>query len=148
MLLPWMKSKGENENELCCNKERQLSSKKKTKKKKKRRMIEWMSFLIKGDLTHRRKQKYVRGVGPNPSLIKVCPDYLAGTPQGCILGINKPLVFHKVSFSAIWKMSGLFTQMSWTFHIKLLLNTNIFWIFAFTSPFKAPLWTSWFQQPS
>lgn len=77
-VLPWIKSKEENENELCYNKERQLSS----RKKKLRRMNEWMykwkSFLIKGYLTHRNKQKYVRGVRSNPSLIKVYPDYSAG----------------------------------------------------------------------
>lgn len=77
-VLPWIKSKEENENELCYNKDRQLSS----RKKKLRRMNEWMykwkSFLIKGYLTHRNKQKYVRGVRSNPSLIKVYPDYSAG----------------------------------------------------------------------
>lgn len=75
-VLPWIKSEEENENELCCNKERQLSSRK--KKLRRRRMNEWMSSLIKGYLTHRSKQKYVRRVGPSPSLIKVYPDYLAG----------------------------------------------------------------------
>lgn len=64
-------------------------------------MIELMSFLIKGDLTLRRKQKYVWGVGSKPCLIKVYPGYLAGISHGSIPGINKLLLFRKVSFSLI-----------------------------------------------
>lgn len=50
-------------------------------------------FLTKRGFDSQKKQKYGRGEGRNPPLVKVYPDYLAGISHGCILGINKLLVF-------------------------------------------------------